>query len=514
MSKLNKLLPELEKYNDYETIKGIQFSLFSHEMIKNGSVCNIITPDTYDGNLPKDKGLFDLKMGTLDNALLCKTDENNSELCPGYFGSVDLGKPVFYYHYLPYIEKLLKCVCFRCSNVLLNKSDPNVLKMIEGKKGYNRFNTIAGICSKIKTCKYNNGCHMPQPKKYSKISLRNIKEKDNIIKIIAEFDDSAISDLSINKSQLLTPEIIYNIFVKITDENVDFLGFNRKYSRPEWMICKYLPVPPPPVRPSVRQDNSNKSEDDLTYALSQIINKNKMLKDKINTLNELDNSNASQETLKNIKNSIAQFQGLLQYHITTYMDNTIPGIPSSAHNRSNRLLKTITQRLKSKHGRIRLNIQGKRVDYSARTVISVDPNIDIDEYGVPQSIVMNLTFPEIVTKFNIDRLTRAVRNGPYNYPGAKSFKRKDSNNNISLLTYVINDELNLEDLTLNIGDVVERHLIDGDYALFNRQPSLHRMSMMAHKIKVVPFNTFRLNVTVTSPYNADFDKLLCRKQEA
>ena len=237
MSKLNKLLPELEKYNDYETVKSIQFSLFSHEMIKNGSVCNVITQDTYDGNIPKDKGLFDLKMGTLDNALLCKTDENNSELCPGYFGNIDLGKPVFYYHYLPYIEKLLKCVCFRCSNILLNKSDPMVLKQLNGKKGYNRFNTIASICSKIKTCKHNNGCFMPQPKKYSKIALRNIKEKDNIIKIVAEFDDSAISDLSVNKTQLLTPEIIHNIFVKITDENCDFLGFNREFSRPEWMIC-------------------------------------------------------------------------------------------------------------------------------------------------------------------------------------------------------------------------------------------------------------------------------------
>ena len=156
-----------------------------------------------------------------------------------------------------------------------------VLKQLNGKKGYNRFNTIASICSKIKTCKHNNGCFMPQPKKYSKIALRNIKEKDNIIKIVAEFDDSAISDLSVNKTQLLTPEIIHNIFVKITDENCDFLGFNREFSRPEWMICKYLPVPPPSVRPSVRQDNSSRSEDDLTYALVQIIRSNNSLKDKI-----------------------------------------------------------------------------------------------------------------------------------------------------------------------------------------------------------------------------------------
>ena len=88
-----------------------------------------------------------------------------------------------------------------------------VLKQLNGKKGYNRFNTIASICSKIKTCKHNNGCFMPQPKKYSKIALRNIKEKDNIIKIVAEFDDSAISDLSVNNLYSNQLNVIKNLNV-------------------------------------------------------------------------------------------------------------------------------------------------------------------------------------------------------------------------------------------------------------------------------------------------------------
>ena len=507
MSKLTKLIPELEKYEDYETVNGIQFSLFSHKMIDEGAVTNIITPDTYEGNLPKDKGLFDLNMGTLDYSIPCRTDGNNSELCPGYFGKIDLGQPVYYYHYLPFVEKLLKCVCFRCSNLLINKSDPAVLKMVEEKKGFNRFNKIVQLCSKIKKCEHNNGCNLLQPIKYYRQNLMKNKDKDNIIKIMVEFDDSAISDETVKKNQLLTPEMVYNIFSKITDENVDFLGFNSKYSRPEWMICKLLPVPPPSVRPSVRQDNSNRSEDDLTYALSNIIKSNKQLKDKISNLAEIVKANGSEETIKKLRKDINDLQGSLQYNITTYMDNKIPNIPASAH-RSNRPLKAISQRIKgdpAKDGRIRNNIQGKRVDYSARTVISVDPNIDIDEFGVPEPIVKNLTFPEIVTRFNIDKLTKAVRNGPYKYPGAKSIKRNGSHNFISLRSYVINKDLDLNTIELNYGDIVERHLLDGDYALFNRQPSLHRMNMMAHKIKVVPFNTFRLNVTVTSPYNADFD---------
>ena len=145
---------------------------------------------------------------------------------------------------------------------------------------------------------------------------------------------------------------------------------------------------------------------------------------------------------------------------------------------------------------------GKRVDFSARSVITPDPNISINELGVPLKIAMNLTFPEKVNHYNKERLTDAVRNGPNNYIGAK-FVRKTKENNRP----VILKEENLETIANNLedGDVVERHLQNGDYVLFNRQPSLHKMSMMAHRVRVMPYNTFRLNIAVTPSYNADFD---------
>ena len=120
---------------------------------------------------------------------------------------------------------------------------------------------------------------------------------------------------------------------------------------------------------------------------------------------------------------------------------------------------------------------GKRVDYSARTVITPDPNIKIDQLGVPYKIAMNLTFPEIVNKYNIHRLTKYVRNGPFEYPGAKSYKRISDGATISL-QYVDRNSIVLE-----YGDVVSRHLMDNDNVLFNRQPSLHKMSMMAIELK-------------------------------
>ena len=486
---MTHLLRELQNADNLESINEIQFSLFSHQYIKKGSVADVMTPDTYDSNIPKNNGLFDHNMGSIDAAIICPTDEKKAELCPGYFGKIDLGLPVFNHHFVSYVEKVLKCVCFRCSNLLLDKSDPQILKELEGKKGYNRFVTCLAICAKNKKCIHNNGCFVLQPTKYVRLSGSTSINNNNIIQICGEFSQNALKDNKVLK-QIFTPLICYQIFKKIKDEDVAFLGFSEIYSRPEWMIITSLAVPPPSVRPSVRQSDNQRSEDDLTYALANIVKANKLLKQAI-------------ENSGNDNKKIDNYQGYLQYLVSTYMDNEIPGVPQNAQRSSFRALKAITQRLKGKEGRLRGNIMGKRVDYSARTVISVDPNIDIDEFGVPQKIAMNLTFPEIVTQYNIKKLQNMVKNGPKTYPGAKTVTKTSEGGSVNIsLKHV--DVKQVAD-NLSIGDVVHRHLVDGDICLFNRQPTLHRMSMMSHRIKILPFSTFRLNVTVCKPYNADFD---------
>ena len=491
---MTHLLRELQNPDNLESIHEIQFSLFSHQDIKNGSVADILTPDTYDSNIPKNNGLFDHNMGSIDASIICPIDEKKAELCPGYFGKIDLALPVFNNHFIPYIEKVLKCVCFRCSNLLINKNDPVILKELEGKKGYNRFVTMLALSIKNKKCSYNGGCFALQPTKYIRLNASSIKDKNNIIQIIAEFSQNALKDNNVRPQQTFTPLVCYQIFKKIKNEDVDFLGFSHIFSRPEWMIITSLAVPPPAVRPSVRQSDNQRSEDDLTYALLNIVKANKLLKQ------VLENSNSNNK-------KIDDYQGYLQYLVSTYMDNEIPGIPQNAQRSSFRPLKAITQRLKGKEGRLRGNIMGKRVDYSARTVISVDPNINIDEYGVPQKIAMNLTFPEIVTVYNIKKMKNMIRNGPKVYPGAKTVTKCSTENGIMQKNISLKhvDVQQIAD-NLEVGDIVNRHLLDGDICLFNRQPTLHRMSMMAHKIKILPFSTFRLNVIVCKPYNADFDK--------
>jgi DNA-directed RNA polymerase II subunit RPB1 len=283
----------------------------------------------------------------------------------------------------------------------------------------------------------------------------------------------------------ITAEEALNVFRNISTEDIYTLGLNSDYARPEWMIITVLPVPPPPVRPSISMDGTGqgmRGEDDLTYKLAEIIRANGNVKQAL-----------SEGSPKHVAE---EFQQLLQYHVATYMDNDIAGQPQSLQ-KSGRPVKSIRARLKGKEGRLRSNLMGKRVDFSARTVITGDPNLALDQVGVPISIARVLTYPETVTRYNITRLHKLVMNGPNNHPGARYVVRNDGSR--------IDLRHISRGVTLEYGNKVERHLQDDDYIIFNRQPSLHKESMMGHRVKVMPYSTFRLNLSVTSPYNADFD---------
>jgi DNA-directed RNA polymerase II subunit RPB1 len=248
------------------------------------------------------------------------------------------------------------------------------------------------------------------------------------------------------------------------------------------MICQVMAVPPPAVRPSVKHDSSQRSEDDLSHNLCNIIKTNNSLQEKIQ-------NNAAE-------NIIEDWTTLLQYFIATQVDNKLPGVASVAQ-RSGRPLKTIKDRLSGKGGRMRGNLMAKRVDFSARSVITADPNISIRELGIPMKVAKNITKPVVVNERNRAFLTKLVKNGPDVHPGAKILEKKNGDS-ISL-RYLDRSNIILED-----GDIIHRHMMDGDMILFNRQPTLHRMSMMGHVAVIMKQgDTFRMNVADTKPYNAD-----------
>jgi len=429
-------------------VKSISFSLLSPELIKKISSAKIVTPELYDvDGYPVDGGLMDLRLGAIDPGVRCRTCGGRLKECLGHPGSIDLARPAMHVKYIPLVEMFLRCFCSNCGKILLDEKD------IEKYKTAQRIKKSKDV----KKCPY---CQSPQ----EKVKL----EKPSTFRI--------------GKKRLFPIEI-RELLVKVPDEQVRLVGVNPLTARPEWAVLSSLLVPPVTVRPSITLESGERSEDDLTHKLSDIIRANQRLWENLNA--------GAPEVI------IEDLWDLLQYHITTFFDNTITRIPPARH-RSGHPLKTITERIKGKEGRIRHNLAGKRVNFSARTVISPDPFLHINEIGVPFEVAKVITVNERVNSINIEKMKKLVSNKEY--PGANYIIRPDGKR--KRITEDLREEIVGE---LTPGYIVERHLADGDVVLFNRHPSLHRPSLMAHFVKVLPYKTFRMHPAATFPYNADFD---------
>jgi len=432
-------------------VDKIEFGIIDPELIKRMSVAKITKTELYDQEgYPIEGGLMDPRLGVVDPGVRCRTCGGSVGEDQGHFGFLELTRPIVHVHYAKFLFSLLKIFCKKCSRVLI---DPKDLEKIKGKKPSSK----ELIKLTKKKCPY---CNSGQGK----------------LKFIKPYSFT-------EDNQIFNPVMIRERFEKIPIEDLEAVGLRKM--RPEWLILTLLPIPPVTVRPSITLETGERSEDDLTHKLVDIVRINERLKENIDL--------GAPDFI------IEDLWELLQYHIGTYFDNEISGVPPARH-RSGRMLKTLSQRLKTKEGRFRGNLAGKRVNFSARTVISPDPMIGIDEVGVPEIIAKELTVPVRVNEKNLDFLKKIIMNGSEVWPGANYVIRPDGRRKKVTM-------MNKEELVKEIvpGYIIERHLIDGDIALFNRQPSLHRMSIMAHRVRVMPFRTFRLHTSVTTPYNADFD---------
>jgi DNA-directed RNA polymerase II subunit RPB1 len=474
------------QFKNPSRIIGIQFGMLSPEEIRKG-VVEVVSKDTYINNKEVPGGLFDPRMGVLGHGSVCPTDGLTYINTPGYFGYIELARPVFFIQHIKDIMSILKCVCFKCSKLLISKEDH---KHVINMKASDRWSYVYKKCSGISRCGEATelGCGCKQPDKIKLEEMATIIAIwDNLEKTEGVTAEEKLAIIASGKSQFtmrFTAEIVLKIFKRISDEDVNFMGFSPIWSRPDWMVCQVLPVAPPSVRPSVKQDANQRSEDDLTHIYGHIIKTNKDLEERIS-------NNAAPHVIDGLTK-------VLQYFVAMIANNKVKGAVPMAQ-RSGRPLQCITDRLNSKNGRIRGNLMGKRVDFSARSVITGDPNLSAKQLGVPKKVAMNLTKPVVVNDRNRNFLTKLVQNGPDVYPGAKNLEKK--NGDTISLRYRDRMSIRLEN-----GDVVHRHMMDGDPVLFNRQPSLHRMSMMCHIAKIMDKgDTFRMNVCDTKPYNADFD---------
>ena len=452
----------------YKKIDSIGFGLFSPKQVTDLAAAKIVTPELYDREgYPVDGGLMDIRLGVIDPGLRCKTCGGKLKECPGHFGYIELARPVIHVKFVRQIFDLMRSSCKYCGRISIPEANSKryqiLLDSIELEEGSeSRRRKIREIVAKYKLKDKCPHCD----KKQEKITL----EKPY------NFYENQVR---------LSPIEVRARLEKIPDEDLAMFGLRSKGLRPEWIILTVLQIPPVTMRPSITLESGERSEDDLTHKLGDIVRINQRLFENINA--------GAPEVI------IEDLWDLLQYHVATYIDNAIPQLPPARH-RGGQVLKTLTERIKSKEGRIRHNLAGKRTDFSARTVISPDPMIHLNEVGVPFRMAMNLTIPVRVTEWNKEYLRKFVENGPKVYPGANYIIKVDGKR--KTITKETKDEILAE---LEVGYIVERHLIDGDIALFNRQPSLHRMSMMCHYVRVLPAQTFRLNPAVCNPYNADFD---------
>jgi len=416
-------------------ISNISFSILSPEMVRSVARVRVVTSDLYDADgYPVEGGVMDPRLGVIDPGLHCRTCGASIGECPGHFGYLELAKPIVHVLYTKSIYNLLKITCRKCGRIMIKED-------VEKEN----VKTVTG-------CPY---CGEEQ-------------RKITFVKPYTFYEDKAE----------FFPMDIRERFEMIPSKDLKKVGI--KGGRPEWLIITLFPVPPVTMRPSITLEGGERSEDDLTHKLVDIVRINQSLKENIDI--------GAPEFIIN------DLWELVQYHISTYFDNELTGAPLARH-RSGRPLKGVIQRLKGKEGRIRGNLLGKRVNFSARTVISPDPRLSINEVGVPEIIARELTIPEYVTSTNIKHIRELISLDVVNYvlrPDGRRLKVTPDNK---------------KDLLENIAIdwVVERQIKDNDIVLFNRQPSLHRISIMAHRVKVMPYRTFRMNPSVCPPYNADFD---------
>ena len=472
-------------------LTGLRFYCASPDEIRNASACEVTTTDTYNASSPVQNGLFDLRMGTIEPGHRCMTCGEGPKLCTGHFGHIELAKPLFWPHLKEYVLKVLRCVCLECSRLLIDVEEPEMQAILRRTAGHptgqvrldevvdliKRRQSLTRVCRSstddLKAPVMKRGCGAVRPVRFvrhDKVTANASVETYGMI--TAEYADGPPVNLS--------AEDVLGILSKITNEACSVMGFR---TRPENMICVVLPVPPPAMRPSVKMDRTRR-EDDSTHAIGHITKENERVKD-----------------LLRDGEPVGVAMAALQMHLSAYInDSGGSSAGGQAQFRTGRAIHSIFGRWGGKEQRIRGTMTGKRVEFSARSVISPDPEIEVGELGVPYPTAMTLTVPRRVTEANRGVLAEMVRNGADVYPGA-NFVQKRSGAYVNLR---VRNDAGFVD-SLEPGDVVMRHLLDGDYVLFNRQPSLHRMSAMAHRVRVVEYDSFRLNPSVTPCYNADFD---------
>jgi DNA-directed RNA polymerase beta' subunit len=491
--------------NEVMDLSKISFGVLSPEEILKMSCCKVTAVKVSDTG----ENIYSRFMGTIENGENCKTCDKNVWECPGHFGHFKLEYPVVNPIFINDATNVLRCICFNCYKFLLSEDHLKLENIVK---------KFSDILSWIKNVKYCRRCNA------EKTALSVVNET-----IVDE-----------DKNPIDTHKIL-RVLENIDDKTVTFLGFNPVMSHPKNFIFTVFPVIPPCCRPYVMSDE-NCCDDDLTYQLVEIIKNNQYLSEEYLHKTELKRKKSIlQSSLLPTRDIHQKHFTNLKFRISTYFNNSKK---KAKHAATARPITGLKERIAGKEGQIRHNLLGKRCDQSGRTVVGPDPTLKLNELGVPEEMAEILTIPVHVTPFNIKELTEIVNSNKANFLIKKSDPTRsinlknalnfrgtllhfgdiierdgerititDTKFNLKEGDSIIRNGKHLKDvqypekkkLILEIGDVVKRQLVNGDYVLLNRQPTLHKASMQAFKTIIKPCKTLRINLAMTKAYNADFD---------
>lgn len=516
-------------------IHSIDFKPCTAKEIRQEALTTVRSSQIYRrGRVPARFGLLDMRMGTRDSRFRCATCGQSSSSCDGHMGCVELAMPVYNPHYLKYIQAILQSICARCMRPRVHKPDETPSFKMDSKGG------VCSYASRFKDqtrCAYPScGVLHPTYKRCSNTYIRRIwsaRAKAVLRSKLFESDP--------NRFKLLTGSLraveVHDMFevmerVGLADRlraaTGDGMGAVKPLTR---LFFDTLPVSPVSLRPTIILSIGSKlrSESEQTIVYQAIVKENAKLLRMM--LSRARSSPASDfMAVQKFKEVYDALQAVVSMFVSSSARAHNPNI--SRRRRSGEMRRALSSYLTGKTGLLRSNVQGKRGNNGARTVVTGDPHIPVDVVTVPQFIATRLHRTERVTRFNLAQMRRRVLLGPGKVGGAfkillpPSSSAAASGSNQRPKSYAL-WKVDRERIANSLapGFAVVRYLESGDRVLFNRQPSLSKKSMMVFRVKVVPDHgarggahlrrnisrkkmprtVFGMHLSVTTAFNADFD---------
>jgi len=453
-------------------IVSLSYGIIDRQTIDRIAACEIT-------NINKSKDptntTNDPRLGTIENNTLCATCEKTNEECPGHLGVIKLPVNIIHPFFRLIVMKVLQSVCHVCKSLLMTEEYLKETGIIS----YSSFVRLSKIADESKDGKIpcTLGCQCNP-------IFKSQKSADN-----SEIDMFCITKIGKQEiSHSISVEKIKNILSNISDKDVKLMGFQNNH--PVNFIVDFIPVIPISARPYNIRDT--KIQDDyLTSTYSDILSK----------IIEYHQENGGCQNPDDMKKRYTEKSDKMirskeecVRQIIYLLDHSIQNCNQEYKRSPSDPCKAINDRISGKESLIRGHMMGKRADFTGRTVLGPNRSISFGEIATPTLMKSQLTVPERVTIYNYEYLMNLSEEGKISYlcPEHGVFSGRK-------LKYDKNKH------TINIGDKVGRHSEDGDIILFNRQPTLHKNSMLGYVCKFQEKMSVGIHLSSTTGHNADFD---------